>query len=348
MSKQYILFLLLILPIFVACSNEDPAALVEDSKAVIGFRSSTEDSGTRSGETASDLLNNKFVVYGTKSNDSNPVFDGVEVKYTDGTWTYTPLQNWDMTANSYAFTAYSLGKGETSENNEPTYATVSEGASIDDFTVTGNKAQLLSCYFTDKQIVNSTDFNKTVDLKFNQLAAKVRVGFWENIAGYSVKDIKFYATSETSEEPSSTVMLFADNKVFPNGGSYTISYDSDNKAQFAYSGTDENKSSSLTLKTFEPTTIGATQETCTYSGYELVLPTLFTSDIKIKISYTLVNNSDNSDTTTKTKTAEITKDKNPKWDFQKRYSLVFKITENGVSGEMITLKDNEWDNDYRH
>jgi len=334
-KKSAIYILTLILPLlFAACNSEDNDEYQKSGKA-IAFNSNAGES-TRATENAEVALNKKIVVYGNKDNEV--IFNGTEVNYANGSWTYSDLKYWDYTATKYTFTAYSLGKGDGTAS--PTYAGVSN-ANIDGFTLTGTKDQLTNCYFTDRQIVNKDGFNQTVNLKFNQLAAKVRLGFWEGIEGCSVEDIQFYSSSSATDYSSSGV-IFSDNKVFPDGGSYAISYDSNNKAQFIYSGSDDQKTNSINFGNITQGAIGTTLESCTKTDYTDVLPATFTESIYIKIIYTLVNGSNRE---TKTKTVEIKTKNNPKWDYQSKYTLAFEITKDGIKDLLIT---EDWDNDYRH
>lgn len=333
-SPIYILTLVFSL-LIAACSSEDNDEYQKSGKA-IAFNSNAGES-TRATENAEVALNKKIVVYGNKDNEV--IFNGTEVKYANGSWTYSDLKYWDYTATKYTFTAYSLGKGDGTAS--PTYAGVSN-ANIDGFTLTGTKDQLTNCYFTDRQIVNKDNFNQTVNLKFNQLAAKVRLGFWEGIDGYSVNDVKFYSSADLTTTPTTTAVIYSNSSVFPNGGSYTISYDSSNKAQFTYTGSDDQKTNSINFGNITQGAIGTTLESCTKTDYTDVLPTTFTESIYINIRYTLVNGSNRE---TKTKIVEIKTKNNPRWDYQKQYTLAFEITKDGIKDLLIT---EEWDNDYRH
>jgi len=183
-------------------------------------------------------------------------------------------------------------------------------------------------------------------MKFNQLAARVRIGFWEGMEDYSVKNIKFYPSSNIENvEPTATAILYAGTNVFPDGGTYTVSYDSNNnKALANYTGTAEDKTTSLTIGNLDQVTIGTSSSACTTTDYISVLPTIFQTSIFVNITYTLVKDSDNT-TETRTKEVEIKTRNNPAWDYQRQYTLAFEITLDGIKELIIT---DEWDNDYRH
>jgi len=342
MKKNFDIVIMALVPLFFMACNQENNVVEQMHERAITFGSST-DVSTRA-VNAEDVLNKSIVVFGNKqlASDSEPVFNGTSVTYDGSTgWTYTELKYWDNTAENYAFTAYSLGNGDGAAS--PSYASIADGASINGFTLSGTKDQLLNCYFTNKQVVESSEFNQPVNLVFNQMAAKVCIGFWEKMDGYSVKDVKFYS-SDAAENPSSTAVLYAGSKVFPNGGSYNIDYDSNNKAQFTYSGTEDQKSSTLTIGSMPAGNIGKTLADCTKTSYATVLPTAFSESIYIHVTYTLVKEADNT-TDTKSKKVEIKTKKNQKWDYQRQYTLAFEVTLSGINN---LLMENKWDEDSRH
>ena len=106
------------------------------------------------------------------------------------------IKYWDFGATNYHFFAYSLGKGDKPGDPNTKYATASKLYDETDghkYTLTGTTDQLAACYITDK--VTKTDMSATktqVSLKFRRLGAKINIGLYENIPGYSVKDVKFY------------------------------------------------------------------------------------------------------------------------------------------------------------
>lgn len=337
---------LFILALFSGCANDEIDDSTHDTIRAIGFNAENMSNTRANNAETAESLGRKFTVFGQKADGTN-VFgvNGYEVTYATNEWTYDSatgqtLQYWDFSASKYTFTAYSLGEGDKS-SSPATYANTSI-ASIDGFTLTGTKAQLINCYFTDKQIVD--DYNvETVNLKFNQLAAKVRIGFWEAIEGYSVKDVKFFS-SENATNTSGEAVLYAKSNVFPSDGcSYTISYDIGNKAKFVYSGTSEQMTSYISVGSLQQGVIGTSIENCTKTDFVSVLPMSFSESIYIRVVYTLVK--DDGSSQEKNKIVEIKTKNNPKWDYQCQYTLVFEITLEGIKGLLIT---DEWDNDYRH
>lgn len=228
------------------------------SEGAISFSSSFL-AVTRSsvGAKAAALLNNNFVVEGTKTKDNNvsEVFDNYNVNYTENTaatttsntsdWDYVgqsphsnssstlPIQtikHWDYAASQYDFAAYSLGVGTGST---PTFADASAIDADMTYTLQGTADKLKSCYISDLVTAyhrdDINDFGKTVQISFRSLAAKIRLAFYETVPGYSIKDVKFYtasaptalATDGTENNPT----LFASDAVIPSGeGTMTITF----------------------------------------------------------------------------------------------------------------------------
>lgn len=209
------------------------------------------------GAKAAALLNNNFVVEGTKTKDNSvsEVFDNYNVNYTENTaatttsntadWDYVgqsphsnssstlPIQtikHWDYAASQYDFAAYSLGVGTGST---PTFATAWKIAADKTYKLQGTADQLKSCYISDLVTAyhrdDINDYGKTVQISFRSLAAKIRLAFYETVPGYSIKDVKFYtastptalATDGTENNPT----LFASDAVIPTGsGTMTITF----------------------------------------------------------------------------------------------------------------------------
>lgn len=210
------------------------------------------------GAKAAALLNNNFVVEGTKTKDNSvsEVFDNYNVNFVENTaatttsntadWDYVgqsphsnssgtlPIQtikHWDYAASQYDFAAYSLGVGTGST---PTFAIASAIADKSKtYTLQGSADELKSCYISDLVTAyhrdDINDYGKTVQISFRSLAAKIRLAFYETVPGYSIKDVKFYtasaptalATDGTESDPT----LFASDAVIPSGeGTMTITF----------------------------------------------------------------------------------------------------------------------------
>ena len=79
-----------------------------------------------------------------------------------------------------------------------------------------------------KTATQASDMGKEVNVTFRSLMSKVRVGLYETIPGYSVREVKFYPSA--AGVPSTTATLYAASDVLPafNGSSneavYTVSF----------------------------------------------------------------------------------------------------------------------------
>lgn len=192
------------------------------------------------GADAAKLLSNNFVVKGIKGNGEYasttttltqiPVFDSYNVNYVENTagstesnsknWEYVgqdvsslaasiktqTIKYWDFAENQYDFIAFS--KGDKTKNTDdiktyfPTSADFSKlGSSNAAYTVEGTLDQLKECYVADLVTVYNEDFGKKpVTPQFRRMQSKIRLGFYETVPGYSVRDVVFYsdATSTTA------------------------------------------------------------------------------------------------------------------------------------------------------
>lgn len=187
------------------------------------------------GQSAATKLGNKFVVYGTKhaaaegasaANDAVQ-FNNFQVVWSAGTagktesnssdWEYVGKQAYDATpisqgikywdysaAEGYTFYAFSSTDISYPKNDADLVSVVKTTA---DATSLYNKgyavtvkpgATLNNLYFSDRKPVAKTDYDKTVDFTFRNIGAKVRVGFYETIPGYTVKIDKFYVMNPAS------------------------------------------------------------------------------------------------------------------------------------------------------
>ena len=207
------------------------------------------------GSAAAAKLGNKFVVYGTKhvtdaedktaANDA-VVFNNFQVAWSANTagttasnssdWEYVGQQAYDATptsqgikywdysaAQGYTFYAFSSTNISYPANSTTDLVSVtkttSDGTSLYNkgYAVTvKNGATLNNLYFSDRVPVAKADYDKTVDFTFRNIGAKVRVGFYETIPGYSVTIDKFYI----DEDASAAVTTFPAMKDAKNDGFY--------------------------------------------------------------------------------------------------------------------------------
>lgn len=77
-------------------------------------------------------------------------------------------------------------------------------------------------YVTAPTTVNREDYNKTVTLVFKRTGARVRVGFYETIKGYCVKDMKFWNVRVTQNGNSMKVKNTSSSNVTFNRTDYAF------------------------------------------------------------------------------------------------------------------------------
>lgn len=110
------------------------------------------------------------------------------------------IKYWDYSTDRYDFVAYSTGQLNMIASGDPVPATsikVSKiaspvGANAFSFKA-ASAADLVQCYYTDVTPVLKANYGNPVQLTFKNLSAKVRIGLYETVPGYSVKDVEFYA-----------------------------------------------------------------------------------------------------------------------------------------------------------
>ena len=142
--------------------------------------------------------------------------------------TQQTVKYWDYTQTQYDFIAWGMGKLDDGTAITPIYSDAAlsghqvrvsaikpngkggwgseAGMSQVSYTFEGKAEDLAHCYISDlvtvyKNAKTGSDdtynvvykgYQKPVTLKFRQLGTKVRIGLYETVPGYSVKNVKFY------------------------------------------------------------------------------------------------------------------------------------------------------------
>ena len=319
------------------------------------------------GAAAAKSLSDNFIVFGTKTKDNKTSviysYYNVNWKASEGTnegaWVYAgedksslnefngaqSLKYWDYSATGYDFIAFSLaGKKIGTDEGEISITKITD-SSKPTYTLTGNVSDLQSCYIADR-ISMTSNYGSPVKFTFHSTGTKVSVGIYEEIPGYSIKNIEFYESS-TSGTPSEKLVLYAnDNQILASAakGSLTISFDENNKAKAALSeetSTTTTKSSKIEFtfnldtekqdhETEETTAkyLSRTSTNPTPSSTEGVLPCTITGGLNMKVDYTLIA-TDGSGEEIKVKGATVNiPEKYTDWQGNFHYNYKFKITEN--------------------
>lgn len=285
------------------------------------------------------------------------------------------IKYWDYSAKEYNFAAFSLG-GLTSKTENNPYEnqvkydeteTVTTGKvkisqiskNATQYTVVGSASNIAELYISDRITAkpdgSSPDINYPNDVQFNFRALKtlVRMGIFETIPGYSVKEVKFYSsTNTTSAQASTTPGLYAKTNTIPDGyGTATITFGakdakdgSYNKAMVAWNSKDDKKDIAFGALSFmgaeskeknENVYIGrASNDASLPTEYKTVIPSTKIGALTLKVDYTLVS-TDGSDETIKVTGAEATvPSEYTQWQPNYSYTYIFKISDktNGSTG----------------
>lgn len=342
--------------------------------------------GDKTGAEAAADLNNSFVVYGAKYKDAAPttanvVFDHYNVAYQGAPnsttsnysgWEYvgvtpvttakvtgfTPvpeqlIKYWDKNFDYYDFVAYSQGKGSAtftpvtmtnagkavSEGNQPVYS------------VSGTISNLTSAYIADMVHVEKEDYHRDypVTPRFRSLNAKLRMAMYEVIPGYSVKDVRFYASGETT--PTTTPCIYAASELIPVASGqvnvYYPYYSSDpaRRNEAAYRVIAVEKTQNVTFGNLQYGSregmekegnlyLGRSLPTATYTttdhSYIDVLPQTTETTLTLKCDYTLVPIDDATEEIHITGATTTIPNIYSYWMPNYAYTYVFKLTDDNL------------------
>ena len=230
----------------------DAAALLGNAFVVSGYK------GNETKTVGSIVFDNYLVTWNkntahtTESNTTNWEYVGnPRIKHAiDNGITSQTIKYWDYIQPQYDFIAWSTGKKEAIYEGTPganqvlvsaiTPATATgTGDGKVAYTFTGSAADLSQCYIADLVTVKKADYgDNPVTFSFRQLGTKVRIGIYETIPGYSVKDVKFYTKGGVLDkdvtDPSKPAagQIVEDATIFSTAadiytaGTYTITFPS--------------------------------------------------------------------------------------------------------------------------
>lgn len=292
------------------------------------------------------------------------------------------IKYWDFAATQYDFIAFSVGtatqvKTEGEIENGKVYVSAitptSTPVSPDTYTgpkytITGATTDLTKVYIADrvtaKDKVASPVANRLVAYKdaiqfaFKPLAAKVRLGLYETIPGYSVKDVKFYlAADDYSSTLREAPNLFAGSPVMPSGvGTVTLKFDATaddanrnyNKVEVASYAENLGKDVALMpLSGFvgkenleggrdgdgNPINpgqvfLGRVSSEATISDYQLVVPTGTGHSLTLKMDYTLLSTDISKEEITVRGATAVIPSEFTNWLPNHAYTYLFKISDN--------------------
>lgn len=217
------------------------------------------------GADAAALLGKKFVVSGYKGASTatvgNIVFDNYLVEWTENTanttesnstnWEYVgkgrikhaidngitsqTIKYWDYSKDQYDFIAWSTGSKTAIYEGTPAAGEVLVSAitpanrATAAYTFTGTAADLSACYVADLVTVKKAGYgDNPVTFKFRQLGTKVRIGIYETVPGYSVRNVKFYTTGDVLTDVSTQIVdnatIFSAGADIYTEGTYKVSF----------------------------------------------------------------------------------------------------------------------------
>lgn len=378
----------------VSCSSDDflGDTPVEESGALnseeaIAFGGSTL-RPTRAqqftGSEAADKLHNNFVVYGFKTSAEEAadasvdqkVFGLYNVNYNPGTanttesnttnWEYvgyTSLEDqlqtikyWDLSAQSYVFSAVS-GTGITAEKiteGDTKYdkgwkVTVPAGGSISDL------------YASDRVVATKEGtgdgvtgkYKETVTLTFRALGTKIRFAVYETVPGYSVHIDKVFYDNEGTQTVDKTNFAIQGNFRMANATTETpltiTYYDAESgienrpKVDYEEGNVTTSKFGVFGANMQATEAIGTNSAEATYDqsdkSYTMILPYEDTENVmKLKVTYTLTATDGSGEKiTVHAATAYVPANFN-QWKPNFAYTYIFKISDN-TNGTTVTPED---------
>lgn len=309
--------------------------------------------------TTSNTKDWEYVGYSWSSTDAaNVKIGGTAVTTDDQTIKY-----WDYAASSYTFTAVSA-KPEDITAGRVVINKITTGTDeyAKGYTVTLTKTSgspdvypsLADLYFSDRNnIIHGSGKDRTaedayggnVKLQFRNSLTQVRAGVFETIPGYKVTAIKFYVTSDAEAKDGSTSAF---GVIAPNTnpatyeGTLTVTYyddtdvDTENHPKLSFSGTAENDlilgTNMSTLSTSNALGTSAAAPTWDTDGgtFTPVLPQIDnTTNMKLKVNYTLYNEITGETIAITGKTAEVP-GQYLAWKPNFKYTYLFKITDDDL------------------
>ncbi len=315
------------------------------------------------GAEAATALGGTIYVYATKneanSNAGQMVMDNYSLHYAAGTahttssnsagWEYVGFGNfggsisqtikyWDYGADNYTFYAFAAKDGDiTSLTN--TIGQADRHNNGYQLTL-GDGADWSKLYFAKRSELLTANYGGQVILSFMSALAKVRIGIYETIPGYSLHVDKMYG-AETDESTTQSMLACA-NIAAEGAHDITVNYDNYNTPQLAVSATAEQQRATLTLGThiMAAEAVGETTTLATMEDYISVLPqTNCETNMQLTMDFTIT-------TTDKTKeqirlqhATAVVPYAYVRWRAGYAYTYLFKVSDNtnGQHGSLTGL-----------
>lgn len=326
-------------------TGAEAAALLGNKFVVSGYK------GNSTATVGSMVFDNYLVEYTentantTESNSSNWEYVGKGlIKHAiDAGITAQKIKYWDYSQGQYDFIAWSTGKRPSTlaANLERTIyegtpaagqvlvSAIDPGnANTKAYTFEGKAEDLQECYIADLVTVNKSTatpgvgelagYNQPVIFKFRQLGIKVRIGIYETVPGYSVKDVKFYTTGDVLTDVNNQIVenatIYSVGANIYTEGKYTVSFPtvdtptSENNNQAHVTFTPKDGATQATVvdwgklnytiaedgeKTPGNVFLGRTSNTASFAGdaannyYEIYMPNESGTNLNLRVDFTL-------------------------------------------------------------
>ena len=281
------------------------------------------------------------------------------------------IKYWDYSATEYNFAAFSLGELTSQTENNPYENQVDKNATpiasgkvkisqieskATKYTIEGSAEAITNLYISDRVTAkpsNTTspdiNYQNAVQFNFRALKSQVRMGIFEIIPGYSVKDVKFYSSS-TSSTATEIPSLYATTNSIPAGeGKATVTFGASgatdyNKAKVEWIAQNNVKNitfGALSKKKEEAkeeagtTYIGRTANDASLpTNYTTVIPSTGIGALTLKVDYTLVSTDGSNEEIKVTGATATVPSEYTQWQPNYSYTYIFKISDktNGSTG----------------
>lgn len=283
------------------------------------------------------------------------------------------IKYWDYSATEYNFAAFSLGNlTDEADPTDPYKNQLKHGATgtiagnnvkisqikqnAKEYSVEGAVEDIIKLYISDRitakpKDATTPDINYQDAVKFNFRALKtlVRMGIFETVNGYSVKNVKFYKSDNTKNDAPS--LYATDNKIPAGKGKATITFGEDktdgsyNKALVTWDSETNAKDitfKALTLKDAESKEeagnnyLGRTSVDASLPDkYNEVIPSAEIGKLTLKVDYTLVSTDGSKEEINVTGATAVVPAEYTKWQPNYSYTYIFKISDktNGNTGD---------------
>ena len=238
------------------------------------------------GATAANLLGNQFRVFGTSTltgGTATTVFDNYVVDYngnigSDSTnvrgWTYLgqtskganpafqTVKYWDENADHYDFVAFSGLDDSQRITSDATNTFAVDANNMGNIFISNRvtaKKTASNTGTTPNVVFGDNSDMSIVTLTFRRLSARIRLGIYETVPGYAVKDVRFYyGDNYLTTAGTSTKTVAGLRGKFPVAGDITVTYDENNTALADFNATNGTVANNFQFGELDYTTAAST------------------------------------------------------------------------------------------